>query len=99
MIKVNKGDVQISGNGLQVSSEFSMLVHSLLKMKMESGMPEEIAKDVIKDAFETGLKSEEEIHKESEAIKSEIHMYAPEISKAVAELTNAILGGKFDDDN
>lgn len=99
MIKVNKGDVQISGNGLQVSSEFSMLVHSLLKMKMESGAPEKIAKDMLRYYFEIGLKSEEEIHKEAEAIKSEIHINSPKISKAVADLANAILGGKFDDDN
>mgnify|MGYP005791693735 CR=1 FL=1 len=99
MIKINKGNVQISGNGLQISSEFSMLVRSLLKMKMESGTPEEIAKDMIRHDFETGLKSEEEIHKEAEAIKSEINMSGSEVSKAIADLLDSIFGGKSDDDN
>lgn len=99
MIKINKGNVQISGNGLQISSEFSMLVHSLLKMEMESGTPEEIAKDMLRHDFETGLKSEEEIHKEAEAIKSEINMSGSEVSKAIADLLDSIFGGKSDDDN
>ena len=99
MIKVNKGNVQISGNGLQISDEFSMLVHSLLKMKMESGTPEEIAKDMLRHAFETGLKSEEEIHEEAEKIKSEIHMNATEVSKAIADLLDSIFGGKPNADN
>lgn len=99
MINVNKGNVQISGNGLQISSEFTTLVHSLLKMKMESGIPEEIAKDMLKHDFETGLKSEEEIHKEAEAIKSEIHMSGSEVSKAIADLLDSIFGGKSDDNN
>lgn len=99
MIKINKGNVQISGNGLQISSEFSMLVRSLLKMKMESGIPEEIAKDMLRHDFETGLKSEEEIHKEAEAIKSEINMSGSEVSKAIADLLDSIFGGKSDDNN
>ena len=99
MIKVNKGNVQISGNGLQISDEFSMLVHSLLKMKMESGIPEDIAKKMLRQNFETGLKSEKEIKKESDKFKSEIHMNAPEISKAIADLLDSIFGGKSDDDN
>lgn len=99
MINVNKGNVQISGNRLQTSSEFTTLVHSLLKMKMESGIPEEIAKDMLRHDFETGLKSEEEIHKEAEAIKSEIHMSGSEVSKAIADLLDSIFGGKSDDDN
>lgn len=99
MIKINKGNVQISGNGLQISSEFSMLVRSLLKMKMESGTPEEIAKDMLRHDFETGLKSEEEIHKEAEEIKSEINMSGSEVSKAIADLLDSIFGGKSDDDN
>lgn len=99
MINVNKFNVQISGNGLQISSEFSLLVRSLLKMKMESGTPEEIAKDMLRHDFETGLKSEEEIHKEAEAIKSKIHMNSQEIPKAIADLLDSIFGGKSDDDN
>ena len=99
MINVNKGNVQISGNGLQISSEFSTLVHSLLEMKMESGTPEEIAKEMLRYDFETSLKSEEEIHKEAEAIKSEIHMSGSEVSKAIADLLDSIFGGKPNADN
>lgn len=99
MIKVNKGNVQISGNVLQISDEFSMLVHLLLKMKMESGIPEEIAKDMLRHAFETGLKSEEEIKKEADKIRSEIHVNTPEMSKAISDLLDSIFGGKSDADN
>lgn len=99
MINVNKGNVQISGNRLQISSEFSTLVHSLLEMKMESGTPEEIAKEMLRYDFETGLKSEEEIHKEAEAIKSEIHMSGSEVSKAIADLLDSVFGGESNADN
>lgn len=99
MINVNKGNVQISGNVLQISSEFSTLVHSLLEMKMESGTPEEIAKEMLRHDFETGLKSKKEIHEEAEKIKSEIHMNAPEVSKAIADLLDSIFGGNADDHN
>ena len=99
MIKVNKGNVEISGNGLQIMSEFSTLVHSILEMKVESGIPEEIAKEMLRHDFETGLKSKEEIHEEAEKIKSEIHMNAPEVSKAIADLLDSIFGGKPNADN
>lgn len=99
MIKVNKGSVEISGNGLQIMGEFSTLVHLLLEMKVESGTPEGVAKDMLRHAFETGLKSEEEIHEEAEKIKSEIHMNATEVSKAIADLLDSIFGGKPNADN
>ena len=99
MIKVNKGIVEISGNGLQIMSEFSTLVHSLLEMEVESGTPEGVAKEMLRHDFETGLKSKKEIHEEAEKIESEIHMNAPEVSKAIADLLDSIFGGKPNADN
>lgn len=99
MIKVDRGNIEISGNGLQVTTEFSTLVYALLKMEVDSGIPEDIAKKMLRQDFETGLKSEKEIEKESDKFKSEIHMNAPEISKAIADLLDSIFGGKSDDDN
>lgn len=99
MIKVDRGNIEISGSGLQVTTEFSTLVYALLKMEVDSGIPEDIAKKMLRQDFETGLKSEKEIKKESDKIKSEIHMSAPEISKAIADLLDSIFGGKSDDDN
>lgn len=99
MIKVDRGNIEISGNGLQVTTEFSTLVYALLKMEVDSGIPEDIAKKMLRQDFETGLKSEKEIKKESDKFKSEIHMNAPEISKAIADLLDSIFGGKSDDDN
>ena len=99
MIKVDRDSVEISGNGLQITSEFSTLVYALLKMEVDSGIPEDIAKKMLRQDFETGLKSEKEIKKESDKFKSEIHMNAPEISKAIADLLDSIFGGKSDDDN
>ena len=99
MIKVDRGNIEISGNGLQVTTEFSTLVYALLKLEVDSGIPEDIAKKMLRQDFETGLKSEKEIKKESDKFKSEIHMNAPEISKAIADLLDSIFGGKSDDDN
>ena len=99
MIKVNKGSVEISGNGLQIMSEFSTLVHSLLEMEVESGTPEGVAKEMLRHDFETGLKSKKEIHEEAEKIKSEIHMNAPEVSKAISDLLDSVFGGKPNADN
>lgn len=99
MIKVDRGNIEISGNGLQVTTEFSTLVYALLKMEVDSGIPEDIAKKMLRQDFETGLKSEKEIKKESDKFKSEIHMNAPEISKAIGDLLDSIFGGKPDDNN
>lgn len=99
MIKVDRGNIEISGNRLQVTTEFSTLVYALLKMEVDSGIPEDIAKKMLRKDFETGLKSEKEIKKESDKFKSEIHMNAPEISKAIADLLDSIFGGESDDDN
>lgn len=99
MIKVDRGNIEISGNGLQVTTEFSTLVYALLKMEVDSGIPEDIAKKMLRQDFETGLKSEKEIKKESDKFKSEIHMNAPEISKAIGDLLDSIFGGKSDDNN
>ena len=99
MIKVDRGSVEISGNGLQIMSEFSTLVYALLKMEIDSGIPEEIAKKMIRQDFETGLKTEKEIKKEADKIRSENHVNTPEISKAISDLLDSIFGGKSDDDN
>ena len=99
MIKVNKGSVEISGNGLQVTTEFSLLVHVLLKTEVDSGIPEDIAKKMLRQDFETGLKTEKEIKKEADKIRSEIHVNTPEISKPISDLLDSIFGGNPNDDN
>lgn len=99
MIKVDGGNIEISGNGLQVTTEFSMLVHLLLKLEVDSGIPEDIAKKMLRQDFETGLKTEKEIKKEADKIRSEIHVNTPETSKAIADLLNSIFGGKPNADN
>lgn len=58
MIKVDGRNIEISGNGLRITTEFSMLVHVLLKMEVDSGIPEDIAKKMLRQDFETGLKTE-----------------------------------------
>lgn len=99
MIKVDRGNIEISGNGLQVTTEFSTLVYALLKMEVDSGIPEDIAKKMLRQEFETGLKTEKEIKKEADKIRSENHVNTPEISKAISDLLDSIFGGKSDDDN
>ena len=99
MIKIDGGNIEILGNGLRVTTEFSMLVHALLKMEVDSGIPEDIAKEMLRHDFETGLKSKKEIHEEAEKIKSEIHMNAPEVSKAISDLLDSVFGGESNADN
>lgn len=99
MIKIDGGNIEILGNGLRVTTEFSMLVHALLKMGVDSGIPEDIAKKMLRQDFETGLKTEKEIKKEADKIKSEIHMNTPEISKAISDLLDSVFGGESNDDN
>jgi len=99
MIKVDGGNIEISGNGLRVTTEFSMLVHLLLKLEVDSGIPEDIAKKMLRQDFETGLKTEKEIKKEADKIRSEIHVNAPEVSKAITDLLDSIFGGKPNADN
>lgn len=99
MIKIDGGNIEISGNRLRVTTEFSMLVHMLLKIVVDSGIPEDIAKKMLRQEFETGLKTEKEIKKEADKIRSENHVNTPEISKASSDLLDSIFGGKSDDDN
>lgn len=99
MIKIDGGNIEILGDGLRVTTEFSMLVHMLLKIVVDSGIPEYIAKKMLRQEFETGLKTEKEIKKEADKIRSENHVNTPEISKAISDLLDSIFGGKSDDDN
>lgn len=99
MIKIDGGNIEILGDGLRVTTEFSMLVHMLLKIVVDSGIPEDIAKKMLRQEFETGLKTEKEIKKEADKIRSENHVNTPEISKAISDLLDSIFGGKSDDDN
>lgn len=65
---------------------------------VESGIPAELAKEMLKKDFEDGLKSKDEIRKESEEMMDDIRRKSAEdISKKIDELIVMIFGGAADD--
>lgn len=98
MIKCNGKTVQISGLGIMVKAEFSAIVHAMLEMYVDSGIPYETAKKMLREDFKDGLKSQDEVRKESEQIMENIrNKQAEEVSKRIDELIDLIFGGATDD--
>ena len=98
MIKCNGKTVQISGLGMMVKAEFSAIVHGMLEMHVDSGIPYETAKKMLREDFEDGLKSQDEVRKESEEMMDDIRRKsAEEVSKKIDELIGMIFGGADND--
>lgn len=98
MIMCNGKTVQISGLGIMVKAEFSAIVHAMLEMHVDSGIPYETAKKMLREDFEDGLKSQDELRKESEKMTEDIRRKpAEEVSKRIDELIDLIFGGAADD--
>lgn len=98
MIKCNREDVQISGLGIIIKAEFSIIVHAMLEMHVDSGIPYETAEKMLREDFENGLKSQDEIRKESKEMMDDIRRNpTEEVSKKIDELVDLIFGGVADD--
>lgn len=88
MIKCNGKTVRISGLGIMVKAEFSDIVHAMLEMHVDSGIPYETAKKMLREDFEDGLKSQDELRKELEKMTEDIRRKpAEEVSKGSMSLS------------
>ena len=97
MIKCDGKTCCVSGIGIKIRSEFSTVVHATFTAMVESGVPSGLAKEMLKRDFEDGLKSKDELKKESEEMMEEIRKKPPEeISKRIDELIDLIFGGAAD---
>lgn len=98
MIKCDGKTCCVSGIGIKIRSEFSTVVHATFTAMVESGIPSGLAKEMLKKDFEDGLKSKDELNKESEEMMEEIRKKTPEeISKRIDELIDLIFGGADND--
>lgn len=65
MIKANKKKVQIKGNPLALTKEFSHIVKALKDAMVKSGIGEETVKGILDRAFSLGTMSEDEVREEA----------------------------------
>ena len=65
MIKTDKGETEIMGKSLDILADLSIIVHSL-KDAFSKDLKEDCVDDVLRHAFEQGLKTKEEVAKELE---------------------------------
>ena len=87
MIKCDKGEVAIIGSPIFVMSEMSMMVYSLNKSLTEKFGTEK-AKELILDAVEKGLMTDEEREKQLEEAKK---MAGASLSSALDKFFDEII--------
>lgn len=70
MIKFENGLVKISGKGTEILAEYAVLTFRIKEMFVKDGCEEKEVDELLRDSFERGLLSEEEIDKRfKEAMK------------------------------
>lgn len=63
MIKFEKGLVNISGKGIDILAEYAVITYRIKEMFMKDGGKEEEVNEQLREVFEQGLLSEEELDK------------------------------------
>ena len=63
MIKFENGLVNISGKGIDILSEYAVITHEIKEMFVKDGGKEEEVNEQLREVFERGLLSEEELDK------------------------------------
>ena len=63
MIKFENGLVNISGKGIDILSEYAVITHEIKEMFVKDGGKEEEVNEQLREDFERGLLSEEELDK------------------------------------
>lgn len=92
MIKCDKGNIEISGNALQMLSELTSLVHSMyhnILIDKCDATPEQAKKDIL-EAVESGFKTEEEM-------KDHAKQKVKDVLTELSDLLKDILSGKDDE--
>lgn len=63
MIKFENGLVNISGKGIDILSEYAVITHEIKEMFVKDSGKEEEVNEQLREVFERGLLSEEELDK------------------------------------
>ena len=64
MISCDNGNVRLEGTKTKIYAEFATIVHCLKEVALEKGIKEEKADKDLLSAFESGLKTEQELNEE-----------------------------------
>lgn len=72
MIKIDGGNTNIKGTGVELLSELSLTAHVLKEKLVEGGISADKVDKAIKDAIETGLKSFDELKEEVDKAEKEL---------------------------
>lgn len=95
MIKFENGLVNISGKGIDILSEYAVITHEIKEMFVKNGGEEEEVKEQLREVFERGLLSEEELDKKFMEAVGEA-MKKPELAGMLVGAAFAALFGQND---
>ena len=95
MIKFENGLVNISGKGIDILSEYAVITHEIKEMFVKDGGEEEEVKEQLREVFERGLLSEEELDKKFMEAVGEA-MKKPELAGMLVGAAFAALFGQND---
>lgn len=95
MIKFDKGLVEISGKGIDILAEYAVITYRIKEMFMKDGGKEEEVNEQLREVFERGLLSEEELDKKFMEAVGEA-MKKPELAGMLVGAAFAALFGQND---
>lgn len=91
MIKFENGLVKISGKGIDILSEYAVITFRIKEMLVKDGLEEKEVDELLRDSFERGILSEEEIDKRFKEV-----MKKPEFAEILLGSAIASLFGQKD---
>lgn len=80
MIQTDKGETVMSGSGLILMAEISVITNSFIEMMTKDGMPRDTAVEMVKQSVEAGCLTDEE--RRAQVDKAVEHMSFDEIDEA-----------------
>lgn len=95
MIKFENGLVKISGKGIDILSEYAVITHEIKEMFVKNGGEEKEVNEKLREVFERGLLSEEELDKKFMEAVGEA-MKKPELAGMLVGAAYAALFGQND---
>ena len=99
MIKSSFGSTQMQGSVDMILTYFSCITDSLKDfLTQRVGMDEEMAKEAIRKAYETGFMTEEEVEQEAERLEQQAKAKKDDVKEELAKLfgtlAKAMKGGE-----
>lgn len=86
MIKYDKGMVEISGKGTEILAEYAVLTFRIKEMFVKDGCEEKEVDELLRDSFERGILSKEEIDKRFKEAMKEPEFAGILLGAAIASL-------------